>query len=93
MLCMSDYVEECVVSGEEENDDVIITATIFPCMDEVKKLLGNNPDDDAIQNLIESEVAKVNKNLVNYKHIKRVVLRDTEFEKTTSKKIRRQYKK
>ena len=38
-------------------------------------------------------MAKVNKNLVNYKHIKRVILRDTEFDKTTSKKIRRQYKK
>ena len=92
MLCMSDYVEECLVSGEEENDDVIITVTIFPCMEEVKKLLGDNPDDDAVQQLMEDEVAKVNKNLVNYKHIKRVVLRDTEFDKTTSKKIRRQYK-
>ena len=93
MLCSSDYIEECLVSGEEENDDVIITATIFPCMEEVKKLLGENPDDDAIQNLLEEEVSKVNKNLVNYKHIKRVVRRDTEFDKTTSKKIRRQYKK
>ena len=44
-----------------ENDDVIITATIFPCMEEVKKLLGENPDDDAIQNLLEEEVSKVNK--------------------------------
>ena len=41
----------------------------------------------------EEEVSKVNKNLVNYKHIKRVIRRDTEFDKTTSKKIRRQYKK
>ena len=61
-------------------------------MEEVKKFLGDNPDDDAVQKLIEDEVAKVNKNLVTYKHVKRVVLRDTEFEKTTSKKIRRKYK-
>ena len=91
-LCMSDLVEECLVSGEEENDDIILTCTVFPNMEEVKKILGNNPDDDAVQKLIEDEVAKVNKNLVNYKHIKRVVLRDTEFDKTTSKKIRRKYK-
>ena len=48
---------------------------------------GDNPDDDAVQQLMEDEVAKVNKNLVNYKHVKRVVLRDTEFDKTTLKTI------
>jgi hypothetical protein len=30
--------------------------------------------------------------MVSYKHIRKVVLRDTEFDKTTSKKIKRVYK-
>lgn len=92
-LCMSDLVEECLVTGEEENDDIILTCTVFPNKEAVKNLLGADPDHAEVQKLIEAEVAKVNQNLVNYKHIKRVVLRDTEFEKTTSKKIKRQYKK
>jgi len=94
MLSLSSYVTEVLVSGEEDSrEDVIVTATIFPNMDAVKEKLGSNPEDDAIQMLLEEEVNKVNAHLVNYKHVRRVVIRDTEFEKTTSKKIRRQYKK
>jgi hypothetical protein len=86
-----DYLFE--VSWEVCNKVGGIYAVLSTKAATLKKQLGDNPDDDAIQTLLEEEVSKVNKNLVNYKHIKRVVRRDTEFDKTTSKKIRRQYKK
>jgi long-chain acyl-CoA synthetase len=84
---------ESIVSGEsDKNDDIIVTATIFPNFEAVSGQLGENPDKSEVQKLIEGEVKKVNQQLVTYKHVKKVVLRDQEFEKTTSKKIRRVYK-
>ncbi len=38
---------------------------------------------------IKAEVLELNKTLPSYKHIQKVVFRDTEFEKTTTKKIKR----
>ncbi len=93
LLSLSPYVTESLVSGEEgHRDDIILTATIYPDMEAVEKLLGPDPVRDDIQALLEEEVKKVNQQLVPYKRIHRVIYRDTEFEKTTSRKIRRQYK-
>ena len=94
LLLQSPYVCEVVVSGEDcGRDDLVLTATIFPDMEAVQEALGAEPSREAIQALLEEEVRKVNEKLVAYKRIRRVIYRDTEFEKTTSRKIRRQYKK
>jgi long-chain acyl-CoA synthetase len=61
-------------------------------MEAVREKLGENPDPDAIQSLLEAECRKVNDQLVSYKQIRKIIYRDTEFEKTTSKKIIRNYK-
>lgn len=93
LLSLSPYVAESLVSGESnEHDDVIITAEIFPDMEAVGERLGADPDEEGIQALLEAEVKKVNEQLVSYKRVRRVLYRDSEFEKTTSRKIRRQYK-
>lgn len=93
LLSRSPFVSESLVTGEDDNrEDIIVTATIFPNMEEITKKFGDNPDPDAIQALMDEECDKVNESLVSYKHIRRVVVRDTEFEKTTSKKIIRKYK-
>ena len=44
---------------------------------------------EAKQAAIEALIGEMNKNLPTYKQIKQVELRDIEFEKTTSKKIKR----
>lgn len=93
LLSRSPYVAESLVTGEDDNrEDIIVTATIFPNAEEITKKFGENPDPDAVQALLDEECDKVNEMLVSYKHIRRVVVRDTEFEKTTSKKIIRKYK-
>jgi long-chain acyl-CoA synthetase len=94
LLSRSTYVIESLVSGDDDGrDDVVVTAEIFPNMENVQAHLGENPDPEAIQNLLELEVRKVNEQLVPYKYIRKVIVRDTEFDKTTSKKIKRVYKK
>ena len=41
--------------------------------------------------LVLEEIKKYNKLMPTYKYVKDFELRDTEFEKTTSKKIKRKY--
>lgn len=93
LLSRSPFITESLVTGEDDNhDDIIVTATIFPNMDAVREKFGENPDPDTIQSLLETECGKVNDQLVSYKKIRKIVYRDTEFDKTTSKKIIRNYK-
>ena len=91
LLSLSPYVAESVVSGviDEVKDDTIIVATIFPDMEQVEAKLGENPSDSDIEALLKTVSEEVNEKLTNYKKIKKVVLRKTEFEKNTSKKIKR----
>lgn len=91
LLAQNPIVQESVVSGvhDEAKDDILITATIFPNMEEVEAKLGKDPSDEAITKLLESVCDEVNEKLINYKKIKRTVLRKEEFEKNTSRKIKR----
>ncbi len=91
LLSQSPYVAESVVSGvhNEAKDDVVITATIFPNFEEVGKKLGEDAPDDKVEALLKEISEEVNEKLPNYKRIKKVVLRKEEFEKNTSKKIKR----
>ena len=58
-------------------------------MDWVEQNLGKDATDEQIQKELEDAVDKVNEKLVNYKKIKKTVLRKEEFEKNTSRKIKR----
>lgn len=91
LLSLSPFVCESVISGveDEARDDIIIKATIFPEMEEVTAKLGEDPSEDAITELLKEVVSETNEKLPNYKKIKKVELRMTEFEKNTSKKIKR----
>ena len=74
---------------DEHKNDIIIVATIFPNMEEVEAKLGPEPKDEDVQKLLESVCDEVNEKLINYKKIKKTVLRKEEFEKNTSRKIKR----
>lgn len=93
LLSRSIYINESLVSGDDNGkDDIIVTATIFPNTEAIAEKFGENPDLDSVQALLEEECRKVNEMLVSYKHIRKVVYTDSEFAKTTSKKIIRKYK-
>ena len=93
LLSQSPYVAESVVSGvnDEVKDDIVVTATIFPDLDEIKTKLGieTEPSEEQIMAILKDVVAATNEKLESYKKIKNTVLRMTEFEKNTSKKIKR----
>ena len=93
LLAGYDLVQESLVTGVVDDDgETIVQAEIFPNEEKVRELAGDaSLTSDTVRNLISEVVKQVNHSLVTYKYIRHFTLRDTEFEKTTSKKIKRIY--
>ena len=93
LISESDLISEVIVyAGGEDDGDLVITAEVRPDTEALEKILGEKPVKEDIQSLMEKEVKKVNARLISYKAIRKVIYREEDFEKTTSKKIKRQYK-
>lgn len=85
-------IAEAMVIGvyDEKEKDTIVNASIFPNIEEIKEHLHTEePTKEQIQKLMNTIVQDINKKFPNYKHMKAVNIRDTEFEKTTTQKIKR----
>ena len=78
-------IAEAVVVGRANGEKVDLVAILYP--DRTK--FGDNVSDSAIKAKLDVLVGELNKTLPTYKQISYIELRDTEFEKTTSKKIKR----
>lgn len=91
-LNQSEYIKESLVYGvnPEGDEDTIVCAKIVPNMEVIVEKFGQVPVHDELYKLIKQEVLKANKKLSSYKKIKHFELREGEFEKTTTKKIKRQ---
>ena len=78
-------IQECVVVGRKNSlGEVVITAIVFPNEEATEGL-----SKDEIYARLKDEINEVNKNLPVFKQIHDLEVRDTEFEKTTTKKIKR----
>ena len=78
-------IAECVVVGRPNGSEVNLVAIVYP--DTTKFPITATKEE--MQEQIQHQVNDLNKKLPTYKHIKAVELRDVEFEKTTSRKIKR----
>lgn len=90
LLNRSDYIKESLVYGMDGKEDMVVCAQIVPDKDKIEEDIKNGviPQQDA-ETIISSEIKRINKELVTYKYVKDFTLRDNEFEKTTTKKIKR----
>ena len=82
-----EQIAESVVVGRpcKESDSITLTAIIYPD-------LSRFPQDATAEDIsakLKNEINRMNKRLVGYKQIRAIEVRDTEFEKTTTKKIKR----
>ncbi len=78
-------IAECIVVGKPNQlGETVITALVYP---DYEFLAGKN--DDEVLEAIKASVSTVNKTLPTYKQIHGIEIRKTEFDKTTSKKIKR----
>lgn len=85
-------ISESLVLGihKENDDETYINAQIYPNLEAMTEhLKGSVPTKEEIKKMISDVVASVNKKLPNYKHIKSFIIRDKEFEKTTTQKVKR----
>lgn len=86
-LAKIDEIAEAVVVGREEAETgtVNLTAIVYPNKD----LFPEGTGRDEMHRVIYQKIMTLNKKLPSFKKIKALELRDTEFEKTTSRKIKR----
>jgi long-chain acyl-CoA synthetase len=92
-LLKSDFVEEVIVWGKDEDKigDTVICAEIFPAFSEVRNRFGDYVanNEEELRSLFDREIDAANEQMPSYKRVKRFTLRDKEFEKTTTQKIKR----
>ena len=79
-------LESVVVGRKAENSDaVVLTAIVYP---DASKFPEGTAQEE-IEESIRKEITAQNRRLPSFKQIHKVEFRDTEFEKTTSRKIKR----
>ena len=80
-------IAESVVVGRKakDSDAVLLTAVVFPNKDAFPA----DTDKDTMYKVIYDKIVEQNKRVASFKKIMALELRDEEFEKTTSKKIKR----
>ena len=87
-LMKSPFIKEVVVRGEDDGDkDLAVTAEIY--CDPAALQAAGNPEGEALHALIKKEIDACNDMMPLYKRVKRFTIRDTEFAKTTTQKIKR----
>lgn len=84
-LYHEEIIKECVVIGRADNEkNIAITAVIYPDPELTAKMTA-----DAVRESVKNAVLNTNERLPIFKHIQNFDIRDTEFEKTSTHKIKR----
>lgn len=93
ILNRSPFIQESLVYGEKDpKQDEIIAVKIFVDAEafiELSESKNIKITPEFIQEIISKEIDKANKQLSSYKAIKKFYIREEEFEKTTTQKIKR----
>ncbi|MCX7922513.1 MAG: AMP-binding protein [Clostridia bacterium] len=88
----SPYIKESLVWGKDDEDsgETYVTAQIVPDYDAInQKLNVTDVSQEDVFKIINNEVKSINKNIPLYKRIRHFTIRESEFAKTTTKKIKR----
>lgn len=90
-----DEIKESMVYGKKpeansrrEEKELIITARVIPDYDKIKELHGDISEKE-IYDIIWKNIKEVNKKLTSYKAVKALEIKEGEFEKTSTMKIKR----
>lgn len=84
-------IEESIVFADDVDDETLVSAMIYPNYEQIKNNLKRQDiTKEDVQKTVDEAVKDVNKKLPKYKKIRSYDISETEFEKTTTKKIKRQ---
>jgi len=91
LLGRSPYIKESLVYGKAgEDEDIAVHAMIVPNYERIDEDIKNGTAPGSTPyEVINNEIKNVNRQLVLYKYIRHFELRDEEFAKTTTRKIKR----
>ena len=79
-----------MVYSRKTKDDIEVVADIILDKEYIEEKFKNEPKtQEEIKKIVWNDVKKINESLVSYKHIKNINIREKEFEKTTTMKIKR----
>lgn len=89
-LSKCDYIKEVVVWGveDEKSGDTVVQAEIFPDQEAIRERFGKVSEEE-LRRILKKEIDEINEHMPLYKRVKRFEIREEEFEKTTTKKIKR----
>lgn len=84
-------ISECMVYGKEieKEKELTITALVIPNYKYIEQNHGKDLSKDEIYDVIWKKIKEVNKSLSTYKAIKKLEIKEDEFKKTTTMKIKR----
>jgi len=89
----SPWLAEVLILGRKSgvgNSGEDVVAACFPNYEAIKAEYPGKEEDEAfVRDLVRAEIHRVNKNLLQYMKIVDFMIRDTEFEKTSTRKIKR----
>lgn len=90
-LNKSDFISEVLVWGfdDERSGDTVVQAEIFPDHPALEEKFGKVPEEEELRKILKKEIDRINEQMPLYKRVKRFEIRKEEFEKTTTKKIKR----
>lgn len=84
-------IEESIVYADDVDDETLVSAMIYPNYDQIKNNLKRQEiTKEDVERTVDEAVKDVNKKLPKYKKIRSYDISEEEFEKTTTKKIKRQ---
>lgn len=92
LIDQSPYIKESMVYGETDKvyDDVVIAAKLVPDLEKIgEEFPQMEQTAENLRKLLCAEIDAVNKKLGSYKRIKNIEVRETEFAKTSTRKIKR----
>jgi long-chain acyl-CoA synthetase len=93
LLNRSSFIMESLVYGEhDKKQDEIIAAQVVVDAEafiELSETRGVQITDELMREVIANEIAKVNGQVAAFKQIRKFYIRDREFEKTTTQKVKR----
>ena len=89
-LAQSDFIEEILVYGveDEKTGDTVVKAEVYLDREAINEAAGELTVEE-LRQFIKKEIDRINEQMPVYKRVKRFAIRDTEFEKTTTRKIKR----
>ena len=74
---------------KKDEKELIITAVVFPNKDQIEEIHGKGKTEKEIYDIIWNHIKEVNKQLTSYKAVKALEIKGSEFEKTSTMKIKR----